>query len=141
MSEEKKPVMTSDFDWKSIPQVRCGVLVSKVTDFLTANPRQVVDMDLREWKVEQNRGTSAVVHRTGLANGFRPDNLPKTVEGTIPVLVGMGNSRLFLIDGAHRIAKALSEDRQSMPAVILTEEETRECVREGQMERFERETR
>jgi hypothetical protein len=29
MSDGKKPVMTSDFDWKSVPQVRYGVLVTK----------------------------------------------------------------------------------------------------------------
>src|SRR3712207_2308605 len=52
----------------------------------------------RDWTVEQNSGRYAVVHRTGLANGVRPDNLPKTLDGTMPVLVGTGNGRVFLID-------------------------------------------
>jgi hypothetical protein len=59
----------------------------------------------------------------------------------VPVLVGRGNGRLFLIDGAHRVAKALLEKRKTIPAVMLTEEETRSCVREGQMEWFDRETK
>jgi len=136
LSNEKKPVMTSEFDWKSIPQVRCGVLVSKVTDYLAANPREVLDMDLGDWTIEQNRGRFAVVHCTGLANGIRPDNLPKTLKCTMPVLVGVGNGRLFLIDGAHCVPKALIENCKTICAVILTEEETRAWVREGQMERF-----
>jgi hypothetical protein len=94
--------MTSDFDWKAVPQVRCGVLVSKVTEYLAAHPREVLDMELGNWTVEENSGRYAVVHRTGLANGIRPDNLPKTLDGTMPVLVGTGNGRMFLIDGAPR---------------------------------------
>jgi len=141
MSDEKTALKTSDFDWKSVPQVRCGVLVNKVTAYLAANPRDVVDMDLRDWTIEQNSGRFAVLHRTGIANGVHPANLPKTLDGTMPVLVGIGNGRWFLIDGAHRVAKALIEKYKSIRAVILTEEETRACVREGQIERFERETR
>ncbi|MFN3161617.1 MAG: hypothetical protein ACE37I_20080 [Rubinisphaera brasiliensis] len=141
MSSDQKPAMTSDFDWKAVPQVRCGVLVSKVTEYLAAHPREVVDMELGDWTIEQNSGRFAVMHRTGLANGVRPDNLPETLEGTMPVLVGTGNARVFLIDGAHRVAKALIEKSKTIRAVILTEEETRACVLNGQMARFDRETR
>jgi hypothetical protein len=141
MSDNEKRLMTSDFDWRSVPQVRCGVLVSKVTEFLSQNPREVVEMELADWSFEQNSGRFAVVHRTGLLNGVRPNNIPQTLDATMPVLVGIGNGRLFLIDGAHRVAKALIEKRKTIRAVMLTEDETRACVREGQMERFERETR
>mgnify|MGYP000899660788 CR=1 FL=1 len=141
MSSDQKPVMSSDFDWKAVPQVRCGVLVSKVTEYLVVHPREVMDMELKDWTLEENSGHYAVVHRTGLANGVRPNNLPKSLDGTMPVLVGTGNGRVFLIDGAHRVAKALVEKRKSFHTVILTEEETRACVRDGHMIRFDRETR
>jgi len=54
--------------------------------------------------------------------------MPATLQGTVPVLVGNGHGKLFLIDGAHRVAKALTDGRVAIPAVILTEAETRACV-------------
>lgn len=144
MSADKtpeRPKMSSDYDWKTIPQVRCGVLVSKVTEFLAANPREVAALDLNEWVLEQDRNRFAVVHVSGIANGILPYKVPNTLEGTMPVLVGHGNGRKFLIDGAHRVAKAILEKKKSISALILSEEETRACVREGQMERFDRETK
>jgi len=80
------------------------------------------------------------VHCDGIPNGFDWHRIPETLQGTLPVIVGIGNSRKFIIDGAHRIAKALVENRKTIWAVVLSEEQTRQCVRTGQMARFDRET-
>ena len=131
---------TSDFIWDAVAQVRCGVSVSKVIEYFAASPCVVVDMDLNDWILEEQFGRFAVVHFTGILNGIHMQKLPRTLEGTLPVIVGIGNSREFLVDGGHRVAKALTEKRKTILAVILSEEKTRQCVREGQMERFDRET-
>lgn len=115
--------------------------MSKVTDFVAKHPREVVEMDLSEWHLERDGGRFAVAHATGLANGIRPNNVPDTLKGTHTVLVGCGNGHLFLIDGAHRVARAIMDKQETIRAVVLTEDETRACVREGQMERFDRETK
>ena len=46
----KKQLMTSDFQWEPINQVRCGVLVSAVIKLITEPPRPVVEMSLKEWR-------------------------------------------------------------------------------------------
>jgi hypothetical protein len=131
---------TSEFKWDPVNQVRCGVSVDSVTRLFAENPFEVVSMDLSEWKLEDQGGRAAVVHCDGIPNGFHWHRIPETLEGTLPVIVGIGNSRKFIIDGAHRIAKALVENRKTIWAVVLSEEQTRQCVRTGQMARFDRET-
>lgn len=121
-------------------QVRCGVSVDNVTRLFDENPFEVVSMDLTEWKLEDRGGRFAVVHCDGIPNGFNWQRIPETLVGTLPVIVGEGNSQRFIIDGAHRVAKALVENRKTISAVVLSEEQTRKCVRVGQMARFERET-
>jgi hypothetical protein len=85
-------------------------------------------------------GRSAVVHCGGIRIGFHRHKLPETLEGILPVIVGIRNSRQFIVDGGHRVAKALIENRKTILAVVLSEQQTRLCVRAGQMERFDRET-
>ena len=131
---------TSDFEWEPVSQVRCGVSVDSVTHLFAENPFEVVNMDLSEWKLEVQGGRSAVVLCGGIRNGFHERRIPETLEGTLPVIVGIGNSRRFILDGAHRLARALIENRKTILAVIPSEEQTRQCVRAGQMARFERET-
>jgi hypothetical protein len=140
MPTNQKPLTTSDFKWAMVSQVRCGVSVMAVTEYFATNACKVVKMDLGEWSIQSDGERYAVVHRSGIPNGFNPERQLKTADCTTPVLVGIGNGRRFLIDGAHRVAKALVEKRMTILAVILTEVQTRACVRPGQMPRFERDT-
>lgn len=133
----KAPVMTSDFVWQKIPQTRISVQVDKVIQLITNPPRPVTNMPLADWSLIVNNGQTSVRHATGLVCGYHQYKLPHTLQGAFPVLVGTGNGKVFLIDGAHRVAKGLMDGRVAIPAVILTEAETRACLRSGMQKRFD----
>jgi hypothetical protein len=129
---------TANFQWQDIWQVRCGVSVSAAINLLKASPKPVVEVKLADWSLKPLGDECAVWHKTGMPNTFRMNNLPNDRDSRFPVLIGQANSMQFLIDGAHRIARALVKGRKTARAVIFYEEETRQCVRFGQMKHFER---
>lgn len=47
------------------------------------------------------------------------------VDLSVPILMAYGRSKFLPIDGWHRIAKALLEGRKTLPAVKLTQAESR----------------
>jgi hypothetical protein len=129
---------TANFQWQDVWQFRCGVSVSAAIKLIKARPKPVVEIKLADWSLKQLGDEYAVCHKTGMPNTFRMNKLPNDKDSRFPVLIGQANSKQFLIDGAHRIAKALLKGRKTTRAVIFSEEETRECVRFGQMKHFER---
>lgn len=135
---KKPPPMTSDFAWQDVSQVRIGVSVSKAIKKVTDPRRLIYQISLADWKLVEAGGKHAIRHISGLHSAYYPSKLPENTENCFPVLIGEGNGKTFLIDGAHRMARRILEGKKTIPAAILTETETLECVRDGQLERFQK---
>lgn len=134
---KKPPPMTSDFVWQDVSQVRIGVSVSKAIKKVTDPPRPIYQISLADWKLVEADGKHAIRHIAGFHSAYYPHKMPDSTENCFPVLVGEGNGKKFLIDGAHRMARRILEGKKTIPAAILTEAETIECVLEGQLKRFQ----
>lgn len=130
-------MMTSDFQWQEIRQARLHVSVNKAIDLITHPPRPVGTLELADWSLVFNGAKHGVRHVTGITSAYYEYKLPENARSCHPVLVGVGNEKYFLIDGAHRVAKALIDGQKTIRAVVLTEEETRSCIRPGMEKRFD----
>ncbi len=130
MTQPAKPRihMSTDFKWQRLNQVRLHVSVAAVIDLITKTPRPIKFMDISEWSLRESNGATAVQHVTGIHCAYHQHKLPPTLRNTFPVLVGTGNGKRFLIDGAHRMAKALIDGLRKAPAIILTEEDQGLCT-------------
>jgi hypothetical protein len=78
-------------------------------------------------KVDANVPVSSLMHAlTGTDLNKR--YAMKTSDLKLPIILGTMGEMHFVFDGHHRIYKAYKQGRKTLPAYILTEEETREVV-------------
>jgi hypothetical protein len=68
---------TADFEWQPVNQSRCGVLVDSVLSLFAANPIDVVNMDLREWKLEEKVVVPQLCIAAGSVSASIDTNCPK----------------------------------------------------------------
>lgn len=138
MAKKPQP-MTSDFVWQDVSQVRIGVSVSKAIEkWSMIRHDRFTRISLADWKLVEVDGKHAIRHIAGFHSAYYPHKLSDSTVNCVPVLVGEGNGKKFLIDGPHRMARRILEGKKTIPAAILTEAETLECVRDGQLERFQK---
>jgi hypothetical protein len=132
-------LMTSNFRWEKVSQVRLHVAVQSVIDLITKSPRPVPAIGIADWKLVRDGNVTAVQHVSGIHCAYREHKLPPS-GGNFPVLIGVGNGKMFLIDGAHRMARALKDGSKTINAIVLTEAETRSCIRTGMEASFDKKT-
>lgn len=126
------PKMTCDYDWKRINQCRSFHDVAVAIEIIRRAPRTVERLPLAEWFCgTTDHGTPFVSCKGGIDVGYKADNLPTELSTIHPVLLGSIGGRTFVIDGAHRLAKAVLSRTTAIPAVRLTEAETTSCIRDG----------
>jgi hypothetical protein len=131
----KTPVST-DFKWQRLTQIRLHVSVGAVIDLVTSKPYPIQNISLNDWSLGAEIGFTYVRHVSGIKCAYHQHKLPQVID-LFPVLIGTGNGKQFLIDGAHRMAKYLLGKRPTIPAIVLTEAETRSCVRKDMEAKFD----
>lgn len=141
MPPYKERKLSTDWIWdKHEEQLRIHVPKKAVTDLISVKPYPVEQMSLKDWETINNgQGKNGVRCGEGPICGFTMDDrrFPDTKSEIYPVLIGQAGGRKFIIDGAHRVAAWKSMMLPSIIAIILSEEDTRACVRPGMMEQFE----
>jgi hypothetical protein len=120
-AEGDKPPMSSDFDWDVDRPERTQELferydVQQAKQIIVASPRPIELIDLTK------HGAAIKDYLTGVK--LKPDMDWQKVDIEIPVIFVRTKGGKFPIDGRHRLAKALDEGREAIPAEFLTTEET-----------------
>jgi hypothetical protein len=119
--EDSNPMLSSDFAWNLDRPERTQELfdrydVQKAKRIITESPRPLEVIDLKE---------SGDFFRDYLEGVKLKQDVDWTnVDTDFPVIVARSENGLFLIDGRHRMAKALENELDGVPAVYLTAAET-----------------
>jgi hypothetical protein len=124
--------LSCDYDWKRVNQCRTFHDVAVAIEIIRREPRPVEQLPLADWFCgTTDQGAPFVSSQGGINSGYKTDNLPRDLAAIHPVLLGSIGGRTFVIDGAHRLAKAVLTRTTSIPAVRLTESQTASCIRDG----------
>lgn len=129
---------SSQYEWKSSQEYftfLCSRFdINKAKNIIRAKPRKIVNMGLsgvaayvpRKTSIENEDGTKSLVMGIRI-DWEKIDAVEPVIDLSFPVIVAtIGKNNYFPIDGWHRIAMAVDKGIQSLPAVILTEKETKQ---------------
>ena len=122
---------STQFDWRPVNQTRLHHSVDDAIAMVRATPKPVVQMSLEGWVVGQHDGRYYVRRPGNPPNFFHPHKLGAIPDHIFPVLVGTLRGGQFLLDGSHRVAKWIQAHRATISAIILSEAETKSCIRPG----------
>ena len=121
-----------DYDWDAVNQCRSFHDVAHAIQIIRRSPRKIEHLQLTDWYCDvDERGRHYLTGPGAIGCGYRPKDLPSHPYPTHPILLGSIGGRIFVIDGAHRLARALHCELPTITAVRLSEEETSRCVRDG----------
>ena len=128
-------LQSSDFEWYVEPEVFNFVStqfdVELAKKIIREKPRSIMKMDITHLdkfvgkKPKQEGGSYTL---TPMISVDRSKFEGDVVDLSMPVIVASKGKSTLPIDGWHRIAKALELGLNDLPAVLLTEEETREIT-------------
>lgn len=121
METDNSPQMSDQYDWDlERPEKSQEVLerfdVRLAKQIITKTPRPVESVDLQKY------GDVFREYLEGV--GIKPDVDWSTIDVDLPVIFIRTAEGKTPIDGRHRLAKALREGRDSIPAVLLTADES-----------------
>lgn len=51
----------------------------------------------------------------------------KIADLTAPILITISNDKMIVLDGAHRLARAVRDQVQELPGVLVTAEDLQKC--------------
>jgi hypothetical protein len=126
------PRFSSDYRWMPIHQARVYHDVFKAIQIIRRSPRPVETMSLEEWSCRRSpQGRAFVGCDSAVSVGYHEERLPAELDGLHPILVGSVCGRMFVLDGAHRLAGHLRAGKKTILAVRLSEAETAACIRDG----------
>lgn len=121
-----------DYDWDAVNQCRSFHDVPNAIRIIRRSPRKIEHLQLADWYCDvDEKGRHHLTGPGAIGCGYRPQDLPAHPYPTHPILIGSIGGRIFVIDGAHRLARALHCELPSIAVVRLSEEETAQCVRDG----------
>jgi hypothetical protein len=118
------PIMSSEFKWdleRPEKTVECleGIFdVQKAKNIIAQNPREVEDIDL----VKHKDYFTSYLDEVKL----KPNVNWETVDCSLPLIFVRLPQGKLQIDGKRRLKKAMDSGLESIPAVFLTLEETKE---------------
>ena len=102
--------------------------VTKAKEIIRDNPRKIMQMGLSGVAKMVTRPKEGSINLMMRIDWEKIDAAEPTYDLNFPVIVAMisdDEGGMLPIDGWHRIAKAVEEGREWLPAVVLTEEETK----------------
>jgi len=124
--------MSSDYNWKKVYQARFYHDVLKALQIIIHSPHPVEELNLETCKVAPDlKGRPAVSVEGGFPCGYHPEKLPAHADSTHPIILASLRGKAFVLDGAHRLAKAVLSGKATIPAIRLSIAESKRCVRDG----------
>ena len=127
---------SSDFEWKMEREYfrffSRGYDVKKAKEIIVKTPREVNVMGLSGVKnmvKRPQRDEKGQITSFSLGISVDWDRIDSTTEIDLDfptILANHGNGDYWPIDGWHRIAKAVDMGQESLPVVVLSEEETKQ---------------
>ena len=133
----KFPASSSELDWQVTEQFynfgdgKGQYDVDRLILLIKAKPRPIKELDLGDWFTERVRDTwgwprSALVTPAGVDHFFEPRKLKGSK--IFPVIVCKRRKKTYIIDGIHRIVRAVRRKKLTYPCVYVTYREILQCA-------------
>jgi len=129
--------MSNQYPWEKTGQTRCSHLVDKAIEIFTAAPRPTEDLNVAACVHGEKYGHPYLVVEGGVPCFYRPHKLPLLTKDPFPIILATIRARVFILDGAHRLARWKLAGQATIPAIRLTPEESIACIRPGMEKRLE----
>jgi hypothetical protein len=129
---------TAELNWRKTAEIHRGdnglkYSVDRLLDIIASKPRGVESFLLEHWYTARLPGPfgskeSVLFSSSGTEHTFSPKNLLGGKQKVFPVILCKRGRSVVVIDGIHRIVKAIRAKRKEYSCVYVTLNELKQCV-------------